>query len=266
MMKIGGRVGFFTVEELPWKFRVVDFPVELALPWRHKVLWDSIANRMDQVVAFCHDQRLDVLTIYSAQGRLNDDEFLEWGESTIELADLLEVEAISLHPNMVRRKQDRILEQSVAMANLRALGGTDRFSIGTFDGKRGIFRPEEIIELGLPMTLDTSHVRDREKLMGLVDRYHQNIRTVHLSGVEGDYHHLPIDDFCLAVVGRLQMLGWSGNLVVDYMPWHHYRVRDDIVALTEFVKNGKCAGLLPVSDRYRHRPDRHGYCRDGTNG
>ncbi|MBU1700995.1 MAG: hypothetical protein KJ970_20195 [Candidatus Eisenbacteria bacterium] len=54
-------------------------------------------------------------------------------------------------------------------------------------------------------------------------------------------------------------LGWSGPVILEYLPWHHYRVRDDIHALNEHLATGRTPKLLPASDHFRNQPARYGY-------
>ena len=114
------------------------------------------------------------------------------------------------------------------------------------------------------MTLDVAHLHDRSFVCEIVDRNHSNIRTVHLSAIGESEPHLPIDNFCVEVVDRLVALGWTGNVILEYLPWHHYRVRDDILALREHIRSGSRVELMPVDDKFRGRPDRYGYNRDGS--
>jgi hypothetical protein len=59
-------------------------------------------------------------------------------------------------------------------------------------------------------------------------------------------------------------LGWSGNVILEYLPWHHYRVRDDIRALEDHLESGEPLEIAPRSDHLRSTPERWGYNADGT--
>ena len=73
----------------------------------------------------------------------------------------------------------------------------------TFGGRKRVFKPVDIISSGIPMTLDVSHIHDRDEVFKIVDSYHDEIRTVHLSAVGDGEQHLPVDGFCLEVIDRL---------------------------------------------------------------
>lgn len=151
----------------------------------------------------------------------------------------------------------------MALQNLRRVeketGSRGIFSIETFSGSKRIFHPREIMDFKLPMTLDTSHIHDREEIMDIVNQYHEQIRTVHLSAlVEGEQHQ-PIDAFCVKVVERLKELHWPGNIILEYLPWFHFLVRRDIHSLNEFVTNGKPLEIVAQDDRYRDKPEHWGY-------
>jgi hypothetical protein len=151
------------------------------------------------------------------------------------------------------------------LSMIRRMGGDGIFSIETFAGRHRVFTPHDLVEQGLPMTLDVAHLHKRSLVFDILRRNHPNIRTLHLSAVGKNEHHLPIDDFCTEVVDLLVGLRWSGNVILEYLPWHHYRVRDDICALKEHVERGTPMRLIPVDDKFRGLRDRYGYNPDGTN-
>jgi len=262
-MKIGGRVGFARIDQLEERFRSIDFPIELALPWRYKELWLPIEKSIDQVIDFFRARSIEILTIHATQGPITDDAILRWGALTLRIARALGVNDVTIHPNFI--KGQRLRNQERALRNLKILGGSEVFSIETFGGKKRVFTPENLVEENLPMTLDIAHLRSRSQVLDILERNHRNIRTVHLSAVGPDEHHLPVDDFCARVVDELLRRKWSGNVILEYLPWHHYRVGDDIRALSAHVFDDQPMSLLPVSDQFRDCPDRWGYNRDGTN-
>lgn len=260
---IGGRVGFDRIEQLERHFRSIDFPIELALPWRYQELWLPIEGRLDEVVEFFQGRELEILSIHATQGRITEKSFLSWGAKTLQLARRLGVQDVTIHPNHIRHR--KLESQSDVRRMIRSMGGDRNFSIETFGGKHRVFTPENLVEQGLPMTLDVAHLHDRSLVRQIIDRNHSNIRTVHLSAVGKGEHHLPIDDFCIEVVDRLTGHRWSGNVILEYLPWHHYRVRDDISALEDHIRSGRPVQLLPVDDKFRDQRDRYGYRADGTN-
>ncbi|MBN2535122.1 MAG: hypothetical protein JXB88_19730 [Spirochaetales bacterium] len=52
MIKIGGRAGFEILADLESNFRDIDFPIELALPWKYIELWKPLADRIETIIAF----------------------------------------------------------------------------------------------------------------------------------------------------------------------------------------------------------------------
>jgi sugar phosphate isomerase/epimerase len=262
-IRIGGRAGFERLEQLDERFRSIDFPIELALPWRYEALWLPMEDRIDEVVDFFQNRDIEILSLHATQGRITEESFLSWGRTTLELAGKLGVPDVTIHPNRVQNQKEYNQKQVQRM--IRRMGGDGIFSIETFGGRKRVYSPHDLVEQGLPMTLDEAHLHDRSFVRQIVDRNHSNIRTVHLSEVGKDEHHLPIDDFCVEVVDQLIDQGWSGNVILEYLPWHHYRVRDDILALREHITSGRRVQLMPGDDKFRGQPDRYGYSRDGTN-
>jgi len=258
-IKIGGRVGFDRTDELEKHFKGIDFPIELALPWKYHELWLPIENNINDIISFFKSSSITILSIHATQGRITDDAFLTWGKKTIEIAKELGVKHIIVHPNHVHKEQ-RQTYQMKAVENLKKLSDeTCTFSIETFTGKSRVLRPMEIVDLELPMTLDVAHIKDDQITYRIIDKYWKNIKTVHLSAKNEKEHHLPIDIFCVKILKKLYKLGWQGNVILEYLPWHHYRVRNDINALNEHLFKGKPLKLLPYNDQYKNNKDHYGF-------
>jgi hypothetical protein len=94
-----------------------------------------------------------------------------------------------------------------------------------------VFTPDETIEFSLPMTLDTSHIRDDGKIWSLLKDYKENILNVHLSSREGIKQHLPIDNFCKEVVSYLIESKWKGNVILEYLFKFHDQMPRDLKLL-----------------------------------
>ena len=261
--KIGGRVGFDRIEELEHRFCSIDFPIELALPWKYQELWLPIEEKVGRVIEFFKGRDIEILSIHATQGRITEEAFLRWGELTIEIAEALGAGNITVHPNNVKSQREWSQEQS--LKHIQEIGGEDIISIETFGGRNRVFKPHELIEKGIPMTLDTAHLHKKGIVIDIVNSNHQNIQTVHLSSIGKSEHHLPIDQYCREIVDRLAALQWYGNVILEYLPWHHYRIRDDIRALQRYLEDGGALELMPVSDQFRDDPDHYGYNSDGTN-
>jgi len=250
-MDLGARASFDRLEELESHFEGVDFPVELALPYR---VGDFLAvrDRMDEVRDFVQGKKIQVLSVHAAQGNLVADDCDRWAEPAMRLADELGARSVTFPPNQV--KTGRIGAQDVVRKHLAALQrkATALAAVETFGGRRRVFRPEEIVTAGLPMILDTAHLHHDEQILSLIRRYHRNIPAVHLSARGTGEHHLPIDAFCLQVVDLLSGLGWNGGIVLEYLPWHHYRVKDDLELLGRFLAGEKEIQIPPPDDRFKH--------------
>ena len=123
-----------------------------------------------------------------------------------------------------------------------------------------MFTPEEIIDATLPMTLDTARLHDDGYVMDPMQRHWERIPVVHLSARSQGEHHLPIDGFCIRVVRTLSSLGWSGRIVLEYLPWHHYRVRPDMELVKQAISRDiRPDQIAPPSDAYKGRREMWGF-------
>lgn len=263
-IRIAGRVGFERIEDLENRFKGIDFPIELALPWRYEDLWLPMKNRLNEVMDFFLKSKLEIRSIHATQGKISDEAFLIWGKESLEFAEALNIKHVTVHPNQVKSNRIDLQEKARSYINRMERDSSARFSIETFSGKRRLFWPKEIIEKGLQMTLDVAHIHDDSFVHQIIESYWHNISEVHLSAKGNGEHHLPIDTFCIGVVKELQSRGWSGSIILEYLPWHHYRLKGDIDALREHLINGKELTLEPVSDKFKTEPSKWGYNYDGT--
>ncbi len=235
---VGSRVGFSEVREILERFRGVDFPVELALPWRYE-LWEPAEAQFDHMLESLEALSLNVISVHATQGWISKDSFLEWGPKTCHLAERLGAETVTVHPN--RSKKPREEHQQTALRHLAEVQRetTVILSVETFEGKGRILTIQEIMDFGLPMTLDTSHIRGDKQIIKIIESYRQNIPVVHLSARNEREQHLPVDRFCLDVVRHLVRLGWTGNIVLEYLPDYHDQLRPDIEKVRRIVKGEK---------------------------
>jgi len=226
-IRVGGRVGFNKIEEIHERFRDVDFPIELALPWRYE-LWKQVEPKFDEMLECLDSLDFEVLSVHATQGWISKDTFLSWGPKTCQLADRFGGRAITVHPN--RAKKPRETHQDMTRRNIKKVQRETSVtvSVETFGGKKRVLTPQEIMDFGLPMTLDTSHIREDKRIIDIIESYWQNIPVIHLSARNAREQHLPIDRFCLDVVEYLLQLGWTGNIVLEYLPQYRERLRPDI--------------------------------------
>jgi len=256
---VAARAGFESVDEIHERFRGVDFPIELALPWRY-ALWEAAMARLDEMVRALEQLDLDIMSVHATQGRITDGAFLKWGRVTCELAERLGASVVTVHPN--RAKSGKGNFQELARQNLRTVqrGTSVIVSVETFGGRDRVFTPEEIIEAKLPMTLDTAHLHDDNQVMDIIRRHWKSIPVVHLSARGHGEHHLPIDGFCIRVVRTLSSLGWSGRIVLEYLSWHHYRVRSDMALVRQAISRDVRPDEIPLPcNAYKGRPEMWGF-------
>ncbi len=136
-------------------FSGIDFPIELALPYRYKDMWLPIKNKLHEIIEFFKAKKITILSIHAAQGKITEPEFLTWGIETLSFADELGVKLITIHPNRVR-KNERKEQQIIVKEFINQLNGVERFCIETFGDRGRVFRKNEIIELGYNLTIELS--------------------------------------------------------------------------------------------------------------
>jgi len=210
MIKFGIRQSFDNIEQVEERYSKLDVPVELALPYYWNI-YEPVRGRL------------------TVQAPITDERFKIWGNEIADFARALGATNITLHPNNVNK--DKAI-QDEALNNLEYFSGLYKndgvFCIETFEGKRRVFAPDEIALFNLPMTLDTSHIREDEKVWSLIKGYKECIFNVHLSAREGARQHLPVDDFCKEVVRYLIDNKWIGNVILEYLPEFHGHLLNDL--------------------------------------
>jgi sugar phosphate isomerase/epimerase len=217
MIKFGIRQSFDRIEQIEERYSKIKLPVEVALPY-YWGIYEPVRPHLDEIALKIKSYGVEVLSVHAVQAPITDRKFRIWGREIINFAKILGTETITLHPNNVNKKDDT---QKEAIGNLNYFSGLSDskavFCVETFEGKRRVFSPEETVKFNLPMTLDTSHIRDNEKVRGLLKSYKDNIFNVHLSARGGGSRHLPIDDFCKEVVKYLIESKWEGNVILEYL-------------------------------------------------
>lgn len=227
MIKLGIRQSFNSIEQVEERYSNLNVPVEIALPYYWDI-YEHLSGIADRIKAF----RTEVLSIHAVQAPITDKKFRTWGKEIADFARMLDVKTITLHPNNVNKDKD---VQKEALENLEYFADLHKneiiFCIETFTGKRRVFTPDETVSFNLPMTLDTSHMRDDKKTWNLLKDYKENIMNVHLSAKEGSKQHLPIDSFCREIVSYLIESKWGGNVILEYLPEFHDRLSEDLQTL-----------------------------------
>ncbi len=212
-------------------------PIELALPWKKD---DYMQQReyLPALVEHLKSSDIVVQNIHATQGRLSDPDVMVWGLDAIRLAEAAGAHVVVFHPDNVK-KDAKANQQILIMQNIRRLQRqSDKVTVAieTFGGPKRSFTPEEIIDKGLPMVLDTSHLF-QDRTMQIIDKYHSGVVSVHLSEERYDEQekksmpHMPIEDFGFKVLDLLAEKEWDGVVTLEYLPWHHHRLLPDRIML-----------------------------------
>jgi sugar phosphate isomerase/epimerase len=232
MIRFGIRQSFDRIDQIEERFRGLDVPVELALPY-HWGIFKPVIPYLKDIAEKIKSYHIEVLSVHSVQSPISNDEFKIWGREIGNFTKAIGGKIITFHPNNANQKH---VAQQKALENLKELMEDYNdliFSIETFSGKRRVFTPQEIVGFKLPMTLDTAHISDNNEVLGLLKEYKNNIVNVHLSAKNETSHHLPIDDFCKEVVDYLERTNWKGNIILEYLPKFHSKLLPDL----KFLKN-----------------------------
>lgn len=231
-MKFGIRQAIDLADFRKYLDPLKGIPIELALPYKIEDYFNS-RPFLDDLVKYIGQEGIVCQSIHAPQGRISDEYFMSWGEEVTLFAERVRAEVVVFHPEQ-RAPGKRIKFQNIALARIRRLQelGSVVVGIETFGGERRIFRPSEIVELGLPMVLDVSHVTEGES-RELIQTNLANIAGIHLSAIGIDpktrenTHHLPVNEFCLEVLDTLNSAKWNGPVTLEYLPWHHEKLLKD---------------------------------------
>jgi len=231
MIKFGIRQSFDKIEQIEDRYANIGVPVEIALPYYWDI-YEPVRAHLGEIAKKIKSYGTQVLSVHAVQAPITDERFKAWGKEIAEFAKALEATTITLHPNNVNK--DKAV-QDEAVKNLEYFDGLYKdeviFCIETFEGKRRVFTPDEIVSLSLPMTLDTSHIREDENIWSLLKGHKERILNVHLSAREGAKQHLPIDGFCKDVVRYLIDNDWNGNVILEYLFEFHEQLPKDLELL-----------------------------------
>ena len=235
MIKFGIRQSFDRIEQVGERYANLNVPVEVALHYYWDI-YEPVRKYLAEIAEKIKSYGTTVLSIHAVQAPITDEKFKIWGKEVADFAKALGATTVTLHPNNVNKNENI---QEGALRNLEYFTGLYSgeviFCIETFEGKRRVFTPDEIVSFNLPMTIDTSHIRDDEKILNLLKDYKGNIKNIHLSAKGGDKQHLPIDNFCKEVVRYLRDSKWNGNVILEYLFEFHDQMLDDLRSLESAV-------------------------------
>jgi sugar phosphate isomerase/epimerase len=216
-------------------------PIELALPHR---LDDFLADvdHLDDLAAHVQDTRILVSSVHAPQGRLADESFMQWALPTIRFAEKAGAPVAVFHPESVP-KLLKPSAQAIALRNVKRLQRETSVmvAIETFGSAKRVLTPEEVIERGLPLVLDTSHLFVR-RIFEVIEAYHAGIVGVHLSEMRHDdaaghdLPHMPVATYGIEVLQALRARGWDGNVTLEYLPQYHDRLIPDRADLEELFR------------------------------
>ncbi|MCS7193215.1 MAG: sugar phosphate isomerase/epimerase [Candidatus Kryptonium sp.] len=237
-MKFGIRQSFDTFDQFEERFRKTRVPIELALPYQMGN-YNRIRNRLPELANLLREWGTKVLSVHAPQGKLTDPDFPKWAMEVGWFAALIGVKEITLHPSRCPNEAERLMWQEEIVHILKQLQAVCEvtFALETFEGKKRLFTPYDIIHYGLPMVLDVAHIHNHSDVMSIIEQYHASIVTVHLSAKGEEKHHLPIDEECLEVVEKLQEYRWEGNIILEYLPEYHNRLEEDLNLLREMFEH-----------------------------
>lgn len=237
MIKFGIRQSFDKIEQIENRYANINVPVEVALPYYWDI-YEPVRTHLGEIAEKIKSYGTKVLSIHAVQAPITDERFRRWGKEIADFAKDLGTNTITLHPNNINKDEEI---QKEAVRNLEYFtefyDNNIIFCIETFESRRRVFTLDETVKFNLPMTLDTSHIRDNEKIWSLVKSYKENILNVHLSARDGSKQHLPIDDFCKEVVRYLNENKWKGNVILEYLFEFHDQMLNDLEFLTDYVEN-----------------------------
>jgi len=213
-------------------------PIELALP--HK-LDEFLADmdHLDDLAAYVQDAGILVGSVHAPQGRLADEDFMRWAVPTIRFVEKTGAPVAVFHPESVP-KLLKPSAQAIALRNVKRLQRETSVTVAieTFGSAKRVLTPEEVIERGLPLILDTSHLLVR-RIFQVIETYHSGIVGVHLSEMRHDdaaghdLPHMPVASYGIEVLQALRARGWDGNVTLEYLPQYHDRLIPDRQALEE---------------------------------
>jgi sugar phosphate isomerase/epimerase len=236
MIHFGIRQSFDNIEEIEDRYTNLIAPVEVALPYYWDI-YEPIRGHLTEIAEKIKSYGTQVLSIHAVQAPITDERFKEWGKEMVNFAKALKVKTITLHPNNVNQKGEAQKEARKNFKYFSSLFNDEIiFCIETFEGKRRVFTPDEMVAINMSMTLDTSHIRDNERIWILLKNYKENILNVHLSAREGNKKHLPIENFCKEVAGYLVESNWKGNVILEYLFEFHDQLLSDLELLKAMRK------------------------------
>ena len=227
--------------------RLQGVPIELAFPQDlGEFLRDK--ERLPDIEQQVKTFQVPVYSVLAPDGHLADANFISWAGKSVQFAEAVGAGIVVFHPEPAGPDSGDLDHLSVA-ENIRHLQDRTRvvLAVETMWNSQHVLSPDQIMQAGLPMVLDTSHL-PKPEITWVVETYHTHIVNLHLSAVTRDrelkgivnqYQPVERDNFCLDLLDRLQELEWNGVVTLEYMPWFHTKVLEDRKLLDRIYGAGR---------------------------
>lgn len=219
-------------------------PLELDFPAREDEL-EGLLSRIDEITAILGAYRGVILSVHAHPVEMDSEEFMEQALELARVAESAGAGSITFHPSKSMKKEERDRRRPAAVDNLRKVQTMTpvTLAVETLGHSKCIFDPEEIMQYGLPMVLDTTHVGWKASYR-LLESYSKQIVTIHLSERTEHAQHQPITEQSLAFIDHLLDTGWEGNLVLEYWPWRWGLYSGDVERIEKHILNRQeeCGG------------------------
>ncbi|MHC4663595.1 MAG: hypothetical protein ACYS8W_18195 [Planctomycetota bacterium] len=251
-MRIGISVAFDRLDELDERFEGVDFPVELYFP-RKPERFELLLGHLDAVTAFIQSKGIEILSIHAPHGRISEPGALQWLLPVCRFAEEAGVKNITVRPDECGSAGERESCREAFLRNYNvaadSFGGA--LSVEVFYGDGCVFNPHELLESGLPVTLDSANLRSIEQARAMTGSHLPKISVVHLSSWSDEKVHLPLDETSASLGILLKGLGYEGSVILAYDPWHYYRAKGDLERFTSIVESGELESFPPPDEKYK---------------
>jgi len=78
LITVGARAGFAAVHQIADRLNDIDFPIELALPYRYS-WWKDAVLKCDEMFEALKKAKAAVATVHATQAKISEHDFLVWG-------------------------------------------------------------------------------------------------------------------------------------------------------------------------------------------
>lgn len=224
MITVGFRQSFDSDNQVCERYKGLAHPIELALPFTWE-MYAAIRPRLVPIANEISGYGARVLSVHAVQAPISDERFLTWGAEIAQFALVVGSKYITVHPNKGSRSRKETAVRNIKYLN-EQFGVV--FCVETFESRSRVLTIQEIMDNGLPMVLDTSHVSGPDAALRILAQYKDNIPHIHMSSSDGVARHQRVNEDCLNIVRYLRDTKWSGSIVLEYMREFHEFFNIDI--------------------------------------